>query len=123
MLQVKYGSEASSMLRYHKHTRIETSTTRRGFNCTLNQKLINFLLNSRMMSCCCCDIKLPEVMEQGRTGPKLKMVTLNHINHKPGPVFVYCVLGTIRKSYAYTVRKSYAYTVRNRSYYISSNMT
>ena len=29
------------------------------------------------------DIKLPEVTEQVRMGPKLKMVTMNHIKHKP----------------------------------------
>ena len=27
MFQVEYGSKAPSMLRYHKHARIETSTT------------------------------------------------------------------------------------------------
>ena len=83
MLQVKYGSKAPSMLRYYKHARIETSTTRRGFYCSLSKKLINLPLNDRMMSCHCLDIKAPEVMEQGRTGPKLKMVTLNYIKHKP----------------------------------------
>ena len=83
MLQVKYGSEASSMLRYHKHARVETSTTRRGFSCSLSKKFINLLLNNRMMSCCHLDIKVPEITEQGRMGPKLKMVTPNHIKHKP----------------------------------------
>ena len=83
MLQVKYGSEVPSMLRNQKHARIETSTTRRGFNHSLSKKLINLLLNNRMMSCSCLDIKLPEVMDQGRTGPKLKMVTPNNIKHKP----------------------------------------
>ena len=39
------------------------------------------------------------------------------------PVFIYCVLGTIQKSYAYAEWKSYAYTERNRSYYISSTIT
>ena len=83
MLQVKYGLEASSMLRNHKHARIETSTTRRWFNCSLSKQPIHLLLNNGMMSCSCLDIELWEVMEQGRTGTKLKMVTLNHIKHKP----------------------------------------
>ena len=71
------------MLRNYRHTRIETSTTRRGFNHPLSKNLINLLLNNRMMSCSHLDIKLLEVTEQGRTGPKLKMVTPNHIKHKP----------------------------------------
>ena len=83
MLQVKYGSKAPSTLRNHKHARIETSTTRRGFIHSLSKKLINFLLNNGMMSCSCLDIKLLEVTEQGRTRPKLKIVTPNHIKHKP----------------------------------------
>ena len=78
MLQVEYGTKAPSMLRYHKHTRIETSATGGGFYCSLSKKLINFLLNNRMMSCSHLDIKVPKVMEQGRTGSKLKMVTPNH---------------------------------------------
>ena len=83
MLQVKYGSEVPSTLRKHKHAKIETSTTRRGFNCSLSKKLINLPLNNGMMSCSHLDIKLPEVTEQGVIGPKLKMVTPNHIKHKP----------------------------------------
>ena len=83
MLQVEYGSKASSMLRYHKHARIETSASRGGFYCSLSNKLINLFLNNRMMSCYHLDIKVPEVTEQGRMGSKLKMVTLNHIQHKP----------------------------------------
>ena len=83
MLLAKYRLQAPSMLRHHKHARIETSTTRRGFNCFLTKKLIKLPLNNKMMSCCHLDIKLPEVMEQGRVGPKLKMVTLNYIKHKP----------------------------------------
>ena len=83
MLQVKYGSEAPSTLRYHKHVRIGTSTTRRGFTCSLSKKLINLPLNNRMMSCHHLDIKALEVMEQKRMGPKLKMVTPNHIKHNP----------------------------------------
>ena len=82
-LQVQYGSKASSMLRYHKHARIETSASRGGFYCSLSKKLINVFLNKRMMSCSCLDIKVLEVMEQGRMGSKLKMVTPNHIQHKP----------------------------------------
>ena len=82
-LQDKYGSEAPSMFRHHKHARVETSTTRRGFSCSLSKKLINLPLNNRTMNCQHLDIKLPEVMEQGRMGPKLKMVTPNHIKHKP----------------------------------------
>ena len=83
ILQVKYGPEPTSTLRNHKNARIETSTTRRQFNCSLSKQLIHLLLNSGMMSYSCLDIELSEVKEQGRMGPKLKMVTPNHIKHKP----------------------------------------
>ena len=83
MLQVNYGLEAISMLRNHKHARIETSTTRRWFNHSLSKQLIHLLLNNGMISCSCLDIKLLEVMEQGRMGPTLKMVTHKHVKHKP----------------------------------------
>ena len=83
MLEVKYEAEATIILRNHKHARIESSTTRRRFNCSLSKQLICLLLNNGMMSCSCLDIELSEVMEQGRMGPKLKMVTPNHIKHKP----------------------------------------
>ena len=83
MLQIEYGSKAPSMLRYHKHARIETSTTWGGFYWSLRKKLINLLLNNGMMSCSCLDIKVQKVMEQWRMGSKLKMVTPNHIQHKP----------------------------------------
>ena len=83
MFQIKCELEAPSMCRHHKHARIETSTTRRGFYCSLSKKLINLPLNNRMMSCCCPDIKSLEVTEQGRMGPKLKMVTPYHLKHKP----------------------------------------
>ena len=82
MLQVKHEPEATSTLRSHKHARIENSTTRRWFNCSLSKQLIHLLLNNRMMSNSLLDIKLPEVMEQGRTGLKLKELTPNHIKHK-----------------------------------------
>ena len=49
MLQVKYGAEATSTFRNHKHARIETSTTRRWFNCSFSKQLIYFLLNNRMI--------------------------------------------------------------------------
>ena len=75
MLEVKYGPEATSMLRNHKQASIQTSTTRRWFNCSLSKQLIHLLLNSGMMSCSHLDIELSEGTEQGRTGPKLKMVT------------------------------------------------
>ena len=39
------------------------------------------------------------------------------------PVFVYCMLGTIWKSYAYMIWESFAYAIRKWSYCISSNMT
>ena len=81
MLQLKYGSQAPSTLRNHKHTRIETSTTRRWFNHSLSKRFINLLLNNGMISCSHPDIKLLEVTEQGRMRPKLKMVNLNHIKH------------------------------------------
>ena len=83
MLQIEYGTKAPSMLRYHKHARIETSTTGGAFYCSLSKKLISFLLNNRMMSCSCLDIKVPEVTEQGRMGSKLKIVPPNDIKHKP----------------------------------------
>ena len=67
-LQVNYGPEATSMLRNHKHARIETSTTRRWFNHSLSKQLIHLLLNNGMMSGSHLDIKLSEVMEQGRMG-------------------------------------------------------
>ena len=63
------------MLRNNKHTGIETSNTRRWFCCSLLKQLIHFLLSNEMMSCSCLNIELPEVMEQGRVSPKLKMVT------------------------------------------------
>ena len=83
MLQMEYRMKAPDTLRYHKHARIETNTTGGGFYCPLSKKLINLLLNKRMMSCSHLDIKVPEVMEQGRIGSKLKMVAPNHIKHKP----------------------------------------
>ena len=83
MLQAGYGSKASSMLRYHKHTRIETSTPGGRFYCSHSKKLINLFLNNRMMSCTHLDIKVLEVMAQGRMESKLKLVTPNHIQHKP----------------------------------------
>ena len=83
ILQVKYGPEATSMVRAQKHTRIEPSSTRRWFNHSLSKWLIHLLLNNGMMNGSHFDIKLPEVTEQMRMGPKLKMVTLNHIKHNP----------------------------------------
>ena len=83
MLQIEYGTKATIMLKYHKHARIDTSTTAGGFYCSLSKKLINLLLNNRMMSCSCPVIKVAKFMEQGKMGSKLKMVTLNHIQHKP----------------------------------------
>ena len=50
------------------HTRIETSTTRRGFNYSLSMKLINLLLNNGMMSCSCLDIKLPNCQKLWNKG-------------------------------------------------------
>ena len=44
---------------------------------------IHLLLNNGMMSCSCFHIELMEGVVQGRVWPKLKMVTLNHIKHKP----------------------------------------
>ena len=70
------------MLRNHKHARIETNTSRGWFSHSFREQLIHFLLNG-IMGCSFLDIELPEVMEQGRTGPKLKMVTPNHVKHKP----------------------------------------
>ena len=35
------------------------------------------------MSYSCLNVELLEIMEQGRMWPSLKMVTLNHIKHKP----------------------------------------
>ena len=81
-LQVKYGPEAISTFRNHKHVRIETSTTRRWFNHSLSKQLIFLLLNNGMMSGSHLDIKLLEVIEQWRIGLKLMMVTPNHNKHK-----------------------------------------
>ena len=67
----------------HKHARIQTSTTRRWFNCSLSKQLIHLLLNNGMMSCSHFDIELSKVKEQGKMGPKLKVVTPTHIKHKP----------------------------------------
>ena len=75
--KVKHGSEATSTLRNNKYTGIETSTSRRWLYCSLSKWLIHFLLNNGMMSYSCLHTELPEIMEQGRTSPKLKMVTLN----------------------------------------------
>ena len=83
ILKVKYGLEAASALRNNKHTGIKTNTTRRWINCSLRKQLIHLLLNNGMMSCSHLYIELPEVTEQGRAWPKLKMVTLNHIKDKP----------------------------------------
>ena len=82
-LQFNYVSEAIHMIRNHKQTGIETSTTKRWFNHSLSKQGIHLLLNNGMISHNHLDIELPEVMEKGRTGPKLKMVTPNHIKHKP----------------------------------------
>ena len=81
LLKVKYGPEATSMLRNHNMLEIETSTTRRWFNYSLRKQLIHLLLNNGMMSHSCLDIELWK--DQGRMIPKLKMVTLNHFKHKP----------------------------------------
>ena len=82
-LTVKYGTETTSTLRNSKHTGIETSSTRRWFYCSLSKQLIHFLLDNGMVCCSCLIIELLEITEQGRTWPKLKMVILNHIMHKP----------------------------------------
>ena len=83
LLKIKYWLEATSMLTNQKHAGIKTSTTRGWFNCSVKKQLIHLLLNNWMMSCSCLHTELLEVMEQGRMGPMLKMVTLNHIKHKP----------------------------------------
>ena len=82
-LKVKYGPETTSILKNKKPTEIGTSTTRRWFNHSLRKQLIHLLVNNGMMSCSHFHIKLSDIMEQGRMGPKLKMVTLNYIKHKP----------------------------------------
>ena len=82
-IKVKYGPESKSTLRKNKHTGTEISTTKRWFNLSFRKQIIHLLLNNGMMSCSCLHIELPEVTEQGRVWPKLKMVTLNHIKHKP----------------------------------------
>ena len=65
ILQVKYGSEVTGMLRNHKHARIETSTTRRLLNHSLSKQLIHLLLNNGMMSHICLDIELLEITNKG----------------------------------------------------------
>ena len=66
LLKVKYGLEATSMLRNNKHTGIETSSTKRWFIGSLRKQLIHLLLNNGMMSCSHLYIELSEVMDQGR---------------------------------------------------------
>ena len=83
LLKVKYGPEATSLLRSNKHTGKEIITTRRWFNCSIRKQSIHLLLKNGMMSCNHLHIELLEVTEQGKVWPKLKMVTLNHIKHKP----------------------------------------
>ena len=83
MLQVEYGLKAPVCLGTTKHARMETSTTGGEFYCPLSKKLINLLLNNRVMSCSHLDITMLKVMKQGGTESKLKMMTLNHIQHKP----------------------------------------
>ena len=83
LLKVKYGPEATSMLRNNKHTGIETNTMRRWFYHSLSKQLFHLLLNNGMMSSSCLHTELPEIMEQGRVSPKLQMVILQHIKYKP----------------------------------------
>ena len=71
------------MLRNNKHTGIETSTTRRLLYHSLSKQLIHFLLDNGKMNCSCLNIEVLEIMEQGKTRPVLKMVTLDYIKHKP----------------------------------------
>ena len=66
LLNVKYGLETTSMLRNNKHTGIETSMTRRWFNCYLRKQLIHLLLNNGIMTCGHFHIEQLEIMEQGR---------------------------------------------------------
>ena len=83
LLKVKYGLETTIMLRYNKHAGKETNTTRRWFCGSLSKQLIHFLLDNQTMNCSCLNIKLLEITEQRRMRPKLNMVTLNYIKHKP----------------------------------------
>ena len=64
--KVKYGPEATSILRKNKHIGIETSTTRRSLYSSLSKQLIYFLLDKGMMSYNCLNIELLEIMEQGK---------------------------------------------------------
>ena len=82
MLHVKYGLEATSMLRNHKYARIETSITRRWFNYSLSKQLIHVLLNNGMLSGSNPDINCQKFWNK-EDGLKLKMLTPNHIKHKP----------------------------------------
>ena len=83
LLKVKHGQVIISTLRNNKHIGIEKSTSRRWFYSSLGKQLIYFLLDNGMMSCSCLNIELLKIMEQGKIRPKLKMLTLNHIKHKP----------------------------------------
>ena len=83
LLKVMYWLERPPICLGTTNNWIETSTTRRWFYSSLSKQLIHFLLNNGIMICSCLHIKQPEITEQGRVWPKLKMVTLNHIKHKP----------------------------------------
>ena len=54
-----------------------------GSNTPLASSSPHFLLYNGMMLCSCLNIKPLEITQQGRMRPKLNMVTLNHIKHKP----------------------------------------
>ena len=83
LLKVKYGPKTTSILRNNEHIGRETSTMRRCFYHSLSKQLIHFLLNNGMMSCSCLHINQLEITEKRRAWPTLKVVSLNHIKHKP----------------------------------------
>ena len=83
LVKVNYGPETTSMLRNNKHIGIETSTTRKWFYSSLSKQFIHFFLDNGILTYSCLNVEPFEITEQGRMRPKLQMVTLNHIKHRP----------------------------------------
>ena len=65
MLQVTYRLDATSMLRNHKHARIETSTTRRWFNHSLSKQLICLLLNNGWWATATLTLNCQKLLNKG----------------------------------------------------------
>ena len=78
MLQVKYGQEVTSTLRNHKHARIETSTTRRWFNCSSTSFWITgwWVVVALTLNC-------QNLQNKGGWDQSWRWWLPNHIKHKP----------------------------------------